>query len=145
MSIFKPPPNERPAPRPEVPPVADSTPSVIGAGMRILGDVESSGALKIEGTVEGSIRGGRQVVVARTGSVQGDIHAEEVVLAGRVTGTINAAERVEIQGTCRLEGDINTRSIVVLEGGVINGTVRMEDGSPRGTLLGTGRATPATP
>lgn len=145
MSIFKPPPNERPISRPEPAPASDNTPSVIGAGMRILGDVESAGALKIEGTVEGSIRGGRQVVVARTGSVQGDISADEVVLAGRVVGTINAAERVEIQGTCRLEGDINTRSIVVMEGGIINGNVRMEDGSPRGAVAGVARANPAAP
>jgi cytoskeletal protein CcmA (bactofilin family) len=34
-------------------------------------------------------------------------------------------KRVEIQGTSKVEGDIHTKSIVVLEGGVINGTVRM--------------------
>jgi hypothetical protein len=33
--------------------------SVIASGMKIVGDIESTGVVKIEGTVEGSIRGAR--------------------------------------------------------------------------------------
>jgi cytoskeletal protein CcmA (bactofilin family) len=40
---------------------------------------------------------------------------------------VHAAERVEIQGTSSVNGDIYTKSIVVLEGGKINGTVRMDE------------------
>jgi cytoskeletal protein CcmA (bactofilin family) len=111
---------------------------VIGAGMKIIGDVETGGVLKVEGTIEGAIRGARQVLLGRTGLIQGDVHADEAVLGGRVVGTVNATERVEIQSTSRVEGDIHTRSIVVLEGGIINGSVRM-DGRP------TRAAMPPTP
>jgi cytoskeletal protein CcmA (bactofilin family) len=48
-----------------------------------------------------------------------------VVIGGTVVGTIVADERVEIQGTSSVQGDIHTKSIVVLEGGVSNGTGRM--------------------
>jgi len=48
-----------------------------------------------------------------------------------VVGTIVADERVEIQGTSSVKGDIHTKSIVVLEGGVINGTVRMGEQAAR--------------
>jgi cytoskeletal protein CcmA (bactofilin family) len=99
--------------------------SVIAAGMKIVGDIESTGVVKIEGTVEGAIRGARQLLLGRQGTVHGDIRAHEVVIGGSVVGTIVAEERVEIQGTSKVEGDIHTKSIVVLEGGVINGTVRM--------------------
>jgi cytoskeletal protein CcmA (bactofilin family) len=126
MSLFNKPPNERPFVRPEPPP-PDASPSVVGAGMKIIGDVETGGVLKVEGTIEGSIRGARQVLLGRTGLIQGDVHADEAVLGGRVVGTVNATERVEIQSTCRIEGDIHTRSIVVLEGGIINGSVRMDE------------------
>jgi cytoskeletal protein CcmA (bactofilin family) len=50
-----------------------------------------------------------------------------VIIGGTVVGTIVADERIEIQGTSSVKGDIHTKSIVVLEGGVINGTVRMGD------------------
>lgn len=140
MSLFNKPPNERSNDRGngaaergernfvrlEAPP-PDATPSVVGVGMKVIGDIEAGGVLKIEGTVEGSIRGARQILLGRTGLVQGDIYADEIVLGGRIVGTVNAAERVEVQSTSRIEGDIHTRSIVVLEGGIINGSVRMDE------------------
>ena len=102
--------------------------SVIAQGMRIVGDIECAGVLKIEGIVEGTIRGPRQLLLGRQGEVKGDVHAREVVLGGRVQGTVIADERIEIQGTALVTGDVTTKSIVVLEGGRINGAVRMDDG-----------------
>ncbi len=53
------------------------------------------------------------------------------MIGGAVVGTIVADERVEIQGTSSVQGDIHTKSIVVLEGGVINGNVRMGEAAVR--------------
>ena len=153
MSIFKQPTPNSPAgldkpDRPERPPVRlDSPPasadaggtSVIASGLKIVGDVETSGTLKIEGTVQGSIRGARQVIVGRSGVIQGDIQAEEIVLGGRVVGTVTASERVEIQANSVIEGDVHTRSIVVFEGGLLNGNVRMDMAGAKGA------STPVTP
>ncbi len=104
---------------------------MIAPGMKIVGDIESTGVVKIEGVVEGAIRGARQLLLGRQGTVHGDIRAHEVVIGGVVVGTIVAEERVEIQGTSSVQGDIFTKSIVVLEGGVINGTVRMGEAAVR--------------
>ena len=106
---------------------AEAALSIIAFGMKVLGDIETNGVIKIEGTIEGTIRGARQVLVGRQGEIKGDVHAREVVVGGKVDGTITAAERVEIQGTSAVNGDIYTKSIVVLEGGRINGSVRMDD------------------
>jgi cytoskeletal protein CcmA (bactofilin family) len=107
----------------------EGTVSVIGAGLKITGDVESSGVIKVEGTVEGNIRGARQLLLGKGGTIRGDLHANEIVLAGTVVGTVTASDRVEIQGSSAVHGDIYTKSIVVLEGAVINGTVRMGEGA----------------
>lgn len=104
--------------------------SIIAAGMTVSGDVESSGVVKVEGRVDGSIRSARQVLVGRQGTVHGDIDTREAVIGGTVEGMITAGERVEIQATASVQGDIVTRTIVVAEGGKINGTVRMEEGKP---------------
>jgi cytoskeletal protein CcmA (bactofilin family) len=141
MSIFKQPPNAPTATAPERPPIRLDTPptanaeggtSVIAPGMKIVGDVETSGILKIEGTVQGSIRGARQVMLGRSGLIQGDVHAEDVILGGRVVGTVTATERVEIQANSVIEGDVHTRSIVVFEGGTLNGNVRMDMAGAKG-------------
>ena len=103
--------------------------SLIGAGMKVIGDIETSGVVKVEGTVEGNIRNARQVLLGRQGEITGDIHARDVVLGGRVAGTIYATERVEVQGTASVNGDIQTKSIVVLEGARVNGAVKMDVGA----------------
>jgi cytoskeletal protein CcmA (bactofilin family) len=148
MSIFKQPPtpNERPPVRLESPPPTpgsgtDAQASVIAAAMKIVGDIETTGVLKVEGTVQGSIRGARQVIIGRNGVIQGDIHAEEAILGGRISGTVTATERVEIQANSVIEGDIHTRSIVVFEGGVLNGNVRM-DAAGKGTASASSTIAP---
>jgi cytoskeletal protein CcmA (bactofilin family) len=145
MSIFKQPPNapERPPIRLDTPPSTNAEgagTSVIAPGMKVVGDLETSGILKIDGTVQGSIRGARQVMLGRSGVIQGDVQAEEVVLGGRVIGTVTATERVEIQSNSVIEGDVHTRSIVVFEGGLLNGNVRMDMAGGKGAV-----STPVTP
>ena len=105
----------------------DANLSVIAAGSKVIGDMECSGVLKIEGTVEGTIRGARQVLLGRQGIVKGDIETREAVIGGQVEGAIHALERVEIQGTAAVVGNVHTKTIVIREGGQINGAVRMDE------------------
>jgi cytoskeletal protein CcmA (bactofilin family) len=108
--------------------------SIIAAGMRITGDVETNGTLKIDGRVEGSVIGARQLMLGRNGKITGNVRAGEVVVGGTVEGAIMADERLELQNSAVVNGDIDTKSIVVLEGARINGSVHMQDirpGSPR--------------
>jgi cytoskeletal protein CcmA (bactofilin family) len=106
---------------------SDAVLSIIAAGMHFVGDLEGPGLIKIDGRIEGSISGARQIIVGREGSVRGNVHATEVILAGTVDGSVIGNERVELQGTATLNGDLHTRLIVVNEGARINGTVRMSD------------------
>jgi len=108
-------------------PGGSSSLSIIAAGTSIDGDIETEGVIRVEGRVEGSIHAGRQVLIGRQGEVRGDITTREAVVGGKVEGTINASERLEVQSTSLINGDINTRAIAVVEGGRINGTVRITD------------------
>ena len=138
MSIFTKPTTEK-VPMRNDSPSPEAGLSVIAAGMKIVGDIESTGVVKIEGVVEGAIRGARQLLLGRQGTVHGDIRAHEVVIGGIVVGTIVADELVEIQGTSSVQGDIYTKTIVVLEGGVINGAVRMGDAALKDASTSTAR------
>ena len=116
-------------PRPErrETPIAEAPMSIISSGMRITGDLECAGVVKVDGRVDGSVTGARQVLLGRGGAVHGNVIADEVVVGGVVDGGIHAADRLELQGTAVVNGDIETKSIVVLEGARINGVVRMSD------------------
>jgi cytoskeletal protein CcmA (bactofilin family) len=124
-------------------PTGEGSISIIAAGMKITGDIDTDGVVKVEGRVEGSIRAGRQVLVGRQGEVKGDIMTREAVIGGKVQGTINASERLEVQGTSTVIGDINTKAIAVIEGGKINGSVRISDVAMTEQALRTPRVGPA--
>jgi cytoskeletal protein CcmA (bactofilin family) len=101
--------------------------SILAAGTRIKGEVEVEGVIKIEGTVEGTVKAQGQVLVVKGGIVEGDIYARQAIIGGEARGAVFADERVEVQATSIVNGDITTPQITVLEGGKINGNIRMEN------------------
>ena len=99
--------------------------SIIGPGMKVVGNCETDGTVRVEGTVEGSIKAGKAVVIGRQGLVAGDVITQDAVVSGRVEGTLVAASRLELQATCHIEGEVHTRRMQLEEGAVLNGRVHM--------------------
>src|SRR5207245_5437803 len=93
------------------------------------GDIVAEGVVKIEGTVVGTVRAGRQVLVAKGGEVEGDVITKEAIIGGEVRGSVRAEERIEIQAASVVHGDLASRRLQVQEGGEINGVVRMGEGA----------------
>jgi cytoskeletal protein CcmA (bactofilin family) len=100
--------------------------TIIAVGATVTGDVASEGVVKVEGTVEGTVRAGTQLLVAAGAVIRGDVFAAEVVAGGQIHGTIQAADRVEIQAGALVVGDIRTHRLHIADGGRINGQISME-------------------
>ena len=110
----------------------ESVISIIGPGMKVVGDCETDGTIRIEGTVEGTVNAGKAVVVGKDGVVSGDIVTQDAVVSGTVVGTLVAESRLELQATCRIEGDVRARRMQLEEGAILNGTVHMGEVQVRG-------------
>ena len=95
------------------------TVSFIGSGMHVVGSVDSAGVIKVAGTVLGNVNAARQVLVARGGKVDGDVHAHEAVVDGEISGSI-VADRVEVQSSAVIHGDIMTPMLMIHEGAVLD-------------------------
>lgn len=103
----------------------DAALTIIAPGTKVIGEIETSGVVKVEGVVNGTVRAERQVLVARGGIVEGDIRATEAIVGGRVEGAVQASDRVEVQSGASVKGDVSTRCLVVQEGGEVNGLINM--------------------
>jgi cytoskeletal protein CcmA (bactofilin family) len=103
----------------------DAVISIIGPGMKVIGDCETDGTIRIEGAVQGSVRAAKAVVIGRDGLVSGDVVTQDAVISGRVKGTLTAESRLELQATCEIEGEVHTRRMQLEEGAVLNATVHM--------------------
>jgi cytoskeletal protein CcmA (bactofilin family) len=130
MAIF----SSRPAQsgRPDAPRRTDPAGlTIIAAGTTIVGDVGSEGVVKIEGTVQGTVRAATQILVAPGAMIRGDVFAPEIVAGGEIHGSVHADERVEIQAGAMVDGDIQTQRLLIADGGKVNGQISMEPSGER--------------
>ncbi len=95
--------------------------SALDTHMSLKGDVETDGALRVDGRMEGTIHRADLVVVGEGASVVGDITAREVIVGGAVTGNIYAEQRTELLSNGIVAGDIRSAAILIQEGGVVQG------------------------
>ena len=107
--------------RPAAPPPQEGIISIIGTGMRIIGDCETADTIRIDGVVEGSVRADKAVKIGKDGRVTGDILTQDAVIAGTVKGGLQIHSRLELQATSRIDGEIKAARLHLEEGGVVNG------------------------
>ena len=99
--------------------------TLIGAGTRIIGDVQFTGGFHVDGHIKGNVdapqESGSTLSVSDAGVVEGSVAVPNVILNGAVTGDILAQERVELGATARVSGNVYYGLIEMEMGAEING------------------------
>lgn len=97
--------------------------TVLGEGTRWTGDILAGAeGLRVEGEVEGNIQCQGDVLVAAAGLVKGTIQAHRLTVLGRVEGVLKVATCLEILDSGRVEGEVELGTLIVDEGGILQGT-----------------------
>lgn len=99
--------------------------TVVAGGVTITGTIKGEGVVQVEGVVEGEIVLTGAVVVAASGLVRGPVSADVVRVAGRIEGSVTARDHLRLEHTGQMEGDVATASLVVEDGGSLNGRCTM--------------------
>jgi len=94
-------------------------------GCSIKGDIVFSDLLRVHGHVEGTISSEHELLVGEGGEVDGEVTVGRLIVAGTVRGTVRVRELVVIHGTGRLLAEVFASTLVVDEGGVLEGPVHM--------------------
>ncbi len=100
--------------------------SVISKALKITGQLESTEDIRIEGEVDGDVRG-VSVTVGPNAKVTGVVYGDAVELAGTVDGKIEA-KKVFLTSTARMSGDVVHQEIKIESGAFIDGHCRPEYG-----------------
>lgn len=121
--------SRKPAPQAPRSAPSEASISIIGPGMYIEGDLATEGTVRIEGSVRGTVRAGKSVLLGKNGEVIGDVITGDAVLAGRLVGSVVAETRLELQSTCVIEGEIRARAehLQLAEGARFSGQIQMLD------------------
>ena len=99
--------------------------NLIGKGTVIKGDVESSGDIRVDGQLIGSLKSNGKIVVGQTGVVEGDIVCKQADISGVVKGILNCEELTTLKSTSKVEIDMNTKQLCIEVGAIFTGKCQM--------------------
>jgi len=83
--------------------------------------------IKINGRFKGSLDARGQLLIAEESKVVANITAEDISILGFVTGNIKAKKRILLEENSKVIGDIESPILVIKEGAVLEGRVKMID------------------
>ena len=103
--------------------------AVIGATIKIKGEVSGDENLLIEGNVVGSVAlKGHDLTIGQKGTLEADLTAKTVKVEGQVTGDIQGEEKVIITQTGRVRGNITAPRVTLEDGAKFKGAIDMDPG-----------------
>jgi cytoskeletal protein CcmA (bactofilin family) len=112
--------------------------SLIAQGSRIEGHLKFTDGLRVDGEVIGDIRSNPEqssiLVISEAAVVEGEIHADHVIINGTVRGPVFARELLELQPKARITGNITYKALEMHQGAIVAGELKPLDGEEKPLL-----------
>lgn len=95
--------------------------TVVGPSVKIQGDLNSEGNIKIEGQVTGKVKTSQSVYVNPGAIIAADVLAGNAIIGGEVQGNLKIAGHLILQSTAKILGDIACNILRVEDGAQFSG------------------------
>ncbi|TAJ15245.1 polymer-forming cytoskeletal protein [Marinilabiliaceae bacterium JC017] len=100
-------------------------PNMIGPGTKIVGNIETNGDIRIDGSIDGNILSKGKVVIGPNGIAKGEIQCSNAEVSGNINGKIVVTELLSLKATSKINGDIKTGKLTIEPGAIFTGTCNM--------------------
>lgn len=98
----------------------------IGRGIEVSGDIRFNERIQVDGKVTGKMSSeSGTLILGESGQLEAQVQVGVCVVHGTLYGDLIARSRVEIRKTGKVHGDVITPVLVVEEGAVFNGAIKM--------------------
>ncbi|TCK67775.1 cytoskeletal protein CcmA (bactofilin family) [Winogradskyella wandonensis] len=99
--------------------------NIIAHGTKIVGDIESKGPFRIDGTVEGTVKTDGKVVIGKAGSIVGTLEAVNVDIEGKFSGKLSLKGTLSLKSSAQIDGEVQVNKLAVEPGATFNATCSM--------------------
>ena len=99
--------------------------STLSTDLVIKGNLQSTGDIQIEGTVEGDIKA-HLLTIGESATIRGEVVADDVVINGRIIGRVRGL-KVRLTSSAKVDGDIIHKTIAIESGAHFEGSVQRQD------------------
>lgn len=104
-------------------------------GTSVQGELVAEGDIRVDGNVSGRITCKATLIIGSEGSVEGEINAGNMRVAGRFKGNAEVAGELRLEQTAVIDGDLTVGAIDVEDGAKLNGRVFMRESEEFGEVL----------
>ena len=101
--------------------------TVVSSGMKIEGELKSSGNIMIDGVISGKVLTSQNLEIGPNAQIDADIVAGNAVVAGVIKGNLNIKNSLLVLETGKIMGNVSCTNIAIREGAYFNGACRMQE------------------
>lgn len=99
--------------------------TLIGQGTEINGDINFSGGLRVDGSVNGNIDTQNDeaavLTLSEQGKIQGEIKVPNLIINGTIIGNVYSTSHVELAPKAKIQGNVYYRLLEMSMGAEVNG------------------------
>lgn len=95
--------------------------SIIGSGVTLTGDINSTADIRIDGVLKGNIKSSARVFIGSDAVVEGKIECQQADIHGQVRGDIKVKELLNLRANASIIGDIYAVKLQVEPSANFNG------------------------
>jgi cytoskeletal protein CcmA (bactofilin family) len=98
--------------------------SLIARGTLVRGDLHFTGALHLDGRIEGAVIAEAEdamLTLSEHGHIQGEIRVPHAMINGRIDGNVVVAIRLELAAQACITGDVHYQLLEMAAGAQVNG------------------------
>lgn len=105
---------------------------MLGEGVSVEGTLTFTQTFRVDGEFKGKILRSDRLVVGEKGKVSGEVEVNSLVVYGRLEGKALVKGPVEVHPKGRVVGELTmaTPLLTVMDGGFVEGTLRLLEKSP---------------
>jgi cytoskeletal protein CcmA (bactofilin family) len=97
----------------------------ISHGTEIIGSINASGDMRIDGVLEGTLTSKGRVVIGETGRIKGDLICKNVDIWGCFDGNLTTSESANFKAMAIINGEVKTSILYIEVGAKFNGSCTM--------------------
>lgn len=120
--------------------VSDNT-TILKEDATFEGKLIFEGNVLVNGKFKGEIYSSGELIVGKSGLVEGDVQIGSIIVHGNVNGNIKAKQKIVINAPAEVRGDIVAPSLIIEEGAVFEGNCAMGQTSSRSSSSFTSTST----
>lgn len=100
--------------------------NILASNTSIVGEINSDGDFRIDGTLEGVLKTDGRVVIGKTGVIKGNVTCVNADVEGAFSGELNVSNTLAVKTSADISGDVITGKLSVEPGANFNATCSMK-------------------